>query len=70
MKLPQLVIKQSCPNLWQHLPQLVIKNSPVYDIIFAPICNKLLSKLVYFAISRVPWTTATKLGGTIKQYAL
>ena len=70
MKLPRFVIKRSCPNFVITLTPIGNKEFPDLWYSFAPICNKLMLKLVFFAISRVPWTTTTKLRRTIKQYAL
>ena len=58
--MPQFVIKQSCPNFVITLAPIGNKKFPNLWYSFAPICNKLMLKLVFFAISRVPWTTTTK----------
>ena len=72
MKLPEFVImpapiytKWSCPKFVITLVPIGNKKFPNLWYSFALICNKLMLKLVFFAISRVLWTTTTKLDVTM-----
>ena len=63
--MPQFIIKRSCSNFVITFAPIGNKKFPNLWYSFTPICNKLMLKLIFFAISRVLWRTTTKLDVTM-----